>query len=1123
MMVPDSPSLGPNLNVFTNYDYEIDLAGETAGAFVVAMVGKNKKVLEIGAGSGAITRHLVNSGQCDVVALEVNPESIAKLKDICQRVYSGDLNDPTWPEIFASEEGFDVIVAADVLEHLYDPWTALKGMKSLLREGGFIVLSLPHVGHAGLLSCVMAEDFGYGEWGLLDKTHIRFFGIHNIQTLHENAGLDLEEAKFVITEPENTEFAAHWNRLPEPTRRALLGNRFSKVYQVVTKSAPAGKVKNTIRLIDEPALTQKTNIKTNDRVKLIAFYLTQFHPTPENDEWWGRGFTEWTNTTKATPLFPGHYQPHLPTDLGFYDLRLRQSRRDQIEMAKAYGVDGFCYHYYWFSGRRILNAPLDDMLADPDSDMPFCLCWANENWTRRWDAAEHEILIAQNYGATDDLDFIKDLVPIFSDKRYIRINGAPFFIVYRPQHLPDAKKTVALWREYCASVGIPKIHVACAFSHGNWDHRQYGFDSGVEFPPHNIVAENLSPRLKLDDEFNGYIFDYKDVADLYLNRKYDAELNGYRTVFPSWDNTARTGLRAALSLNGTPQNYEYWLAQAIQRTKNDFPNQERLVFINAWNEWAEGCHLEPCRRYGRQFLEATMVAKSGLSMLTSFPQVGVPAAAAAESPVIADTHAEVPAAAAAENPVVADTHVEVPAGAIAESPVIAEDELSENAQALSRPKKQYSKLGLFLRQKVRTPVRAALNNSIGPGMNHMKSYFRRFNLAIRGRDDHRLIRRIGMLAALADERGVERDQLVSQLAERISERDRFEAEHADLVSQRDQLSSQRDELFSLRDQLISQRDEFLSQRDHLGSWNADLVTQNGRLTTQINGLAAQASAISSVVVERDRMAAQLAETVSGYKDNDRRLLTKDLENLRARYLDLMESTLIGAIYKDPPFPTFGVENFDESIRERGLDWPKNAFSMIGTARMRNFRTCLERAILSNVPGDIVETGVWRGGASILARAVLAAYGVTDRKVILADSFEGLPPPDKEHYPADADSNFHEFPELAVSLEQVRNNFEKFGLLDDQVVFLKGWFKDTMPHVPAQQIAVLRLDGDMYESTIDPLTHLFDRVSVGGWVIVDDYEWVPACKAAVDDFLSGRGLKPEIQQIDGVGVFFQKSA
>jgi hypothetical protein len=394
-------------------------------------------------------------------------------------------------------------------------------------------------------------------------------------------------------------------------------------------------------------------------------------------------------------------------------------------------------------------------------------------------------------------------------------------------------------------------------------------------------------------------------------------------------------------------------------------------------------------------------------------------------------------------------------------------------------------------------------------MNDLRSYFRRYNLAIRGRDDHRLIERIRVLAALADERGVERDQLVSQLAERVSERDRLAVEHANLVSERGQLLSQRDELLSQSNQLARQRDELFEQRD--------------RLNVQIDRLAMQASAMSSLLIERDRLTAQLVEIGLEDRDDNRLLLTKNIGNLRGRYLDLMESALIGAIFKDPPLPTFGLENFDESIRERGLDWPKNAFSMIGTARMRNFRMCLERAILGNIPGDIVETGVWRGGASILARAVLAAYGVTDRKIILADSFEGLPPPDKEHYPADADSNFHEFPELAVSLEQVRSNFEKFGLLDDQVVFLKGWFKDTMAHVPAQQIAVLRLDGDMYESTIDPLTHLFDRVSVGGWVIVDDYEWVPACKAAVDDFLSARGLKPEIQQIDGVGVFFQKSA
>ena len=359
-------------------------------------------------------------------------------------------------------------------------------------------------------------------------------------------------------------------------------------------------------------------------VKLLAYFLTQFHPTAENDLWWGRGFTEWTNATKAQPQFAGHYQPHLPTDLGFYDLRLRQSRHDQIEMAKSFGIDGFCYHYYWFSGRRVLNAPLDDMLADPASDMPFCLCWANENWTRRWDAAEHEILMAQKYGPDDDLNFIKELVPVFRDKRYIHLDGAPFLIVYRPQHLPDARKTARIWRDYCASVGIPRIYICCAFSHGNWDYEQFGFDGGVEFPPHNMVKPNLAEHMKLDASYGGYVFDATDVAELYLAREYGPLNNGFRAVFPSWDNTARTGPRAAIGLNGTPENYEYWLREAVARTRLDFPGKDRFVFINAWNEWAEGCHLEPCRKYGRGFLEATARVRGGTSTATGFAHVGIP-------------------------------------------------------------------------------------------------------------------------------------------------------------------------------------------------------------------------------------------------------------------------------------------------------------------------------------------------------------------------------------------------------------------------------------------------------------------------------------------------------------------
>jgi O-methyltransferase len=243
---------------------------------------------------------------------------------------------------------------------------------------------------------------------------------------------------------------------------------------------------------------------------------------------------------------------------------------------------------------------------------------------------------------------------------------------------------------------------------------------------------------------------------------------------------------------------------------------------------------------------------------------------------------------------------------------------------------------------------------------------------------------------------------------------------------------------------------------------------------------------------------------------------------RARYLDLMEKILIGSINRDPPMGSHGVSAFDESVRARGEDWPLTAYSMIGAARMRNFRVLIERSIADKTAGDIVETGVWRGGACIMARAVLQAYGITDRKVILADSFAGLPPPDVAQYPADQGSVFHEFPELAISMEDVQENFRRFDLLDEQVLMFKGWFKDTMPLIPSVQIAVLRLDGDMYESTRTPLVALFDRVPQNGWIIIDDYDCVPACKEAVHDFLKERSLTPDSKKIDGIGAFFQKT-
>lgn len=361
----------------------------------------------------------------------------------------------------------------------------------------------------------------------------------------------------------------------------------------------------------------------NNNPRLIAFYLSQFHPTPENDRWWGKGFTEWTNVTKATPQFEGHLQPHLPTDFGFYDLRVRATRHDQITTAKQYGIDGFCYHYYWFSGQRILNAPLDDMLSDPDSDMPFCLCWANENWTRRWDAAEHEVLIAQQYLPDDDINFIKSLVPFFNDARYIRVDGKPLLIVYRPQHLPDACQTLNNWRHYCRAAGMGEIHLCAALTHGNQNYKAYGFDSGVEFPPHNLGPSNINDHISFHSAFKGNVFQYATVAQHYLDRT-DGPDSGdvFKTVFPSWDNTARTKERALIVINGTPDNYEFWLASVIDRAQQKQGDQ--LVFINAWNEWAEGCHLEPDRTFANGFLQATLDAKNGERRYSHFPATCLP-------------------------------------------------------------------------------------------------------------------------------------------------------------------------------------------------------------------------------------------------------------------------------------------------------------------------------------------------------------------------------------------------------------------------------------------------------------------------------------------------------------------
>jgi len=346
-------------------------------------------------------------------------------------------------------------------------------------------------------------------------------------------------------------------------------------------------------------------------VRAIAFHLSQFHPIPENDRWWGTGFTEWTNVTRARPNFDGHYQPHLPADLGFYDLRVPETREQQAALARAHGIHGFCHYYYWFAGKRLLERPVEEMRESGRPDFPYCFCWANENWTRRWDGADREVLIAQNPSRADDEHLIRGLLPHFRDPRYIRVGGRPLFMVYRVGVLPDARASAAVWREVCRREGIGELYLCAAKTYDTADPARYGFDAVVEFPPHGVRTPPINAQIDLvNPDFDGQVVDYRRFVLDALARP-EPSYRVYHTVMPGWDNTARRPNHALTFVNATPEIYELWLREIVARAAEQHQGDERLVFINAWNEWAEAAHLEPDRRFGHQYLEATRRALVG--------------------------------------------------------------------------------------------------------------------------------------------------------------------------------------------------------------------------------------------------------------------------------------------------------------------------------------------------------------------------------------------------------------------------------------------------------------------------------------------------------------------------------
>jgi glycosyltransferase involved in cell wall biosynthesis/SAM-dependent methyltransferase len=366
-------------------------------------------------------------------------------------------------------------------------------------------------------------------------------------------------------------------------------------------------------------------------VRLIAFYLPQYHPIPENDRWWGKGFTEWNNVAKANPRFSGHYQPHIPGDLGFYDLRSPEVRKKQANLAREYGIEGFCYWHYWFSGKRLLEGPFNEVLNSGEPDYPFCLAWANENWTRTWDGMDKEILQKQEYGEEeDDETHFNYLVKAWIDPRALKIDDKPIFLIYRPADMPDVGKTIKLWRDLAKQAGIKDLYmiaIRTGFENGEFVWTEKGFDGELIFQPNfGHFGEKLMSTMHLKgcEHTSDMVIKYEDAWRIMAEASAGtAERNDlYASVVPSWDNSPRRKQNAYILYQSSPEEYQKWLYVETARIENR-PPDKRMVFINAWNEWAEGNHLEPDRKFGLAYLKATRNVCTGYAseILQEIPRI----------------------------------------------------------------------------------------------------------------------------------------------------------------------------------------------------------------------------------------------------------------------------------------------------------------------------------------------------------------------------------------------------------------------------------------------------------------------------------------------------------------------
>lgn len=347
----------------------------------------------------------------------------------------------------------------------------------------------------------------------------------------------------------------------------------------------------------------------NQIPRLIAFYLPQYHPIPENDEWWGIGFTEWTNTAKAKPLFRGHYQPHVPSDLGFYDLRVPETREAQAQMARQHGIEAFCYYHYWFAGRRLLERPFNEVLESGQPNFPFCLCWANQTWSGVWHGNPSKVLIEQTYpGEEDYRAHFNVLLPAFKDDRYLKVDGMPMFVVYQPDDIPKVNLAMEFWQQLAREAGLPGLYLVGVHLNPNWNPTTSGFHAAItpNLPSRRGWVSRRNPIKWLKNRYEIFtgkptIHEYKNVV-LDLIPDSPSHIKNYPCLIPNWDNTPRSGYRGLVLHDSTPNLFRGQVRKALAKVSNYSP-EEKIIFIKSWNEWAEGNYLEPDLKYGKAYLE----------------------------------------------------------------------------------------------------------------------------------------------------------------------------------------------------------------------------------------------------------------------------------------------------------------------------------------------------------------------------------------------------------------------------------------------------------------------------------------------------------------------------------------